>query len=275
VVVYDWELGCRRGCSLFLIVILLLQVASFGASSIPFVHAGADWWDSDWQFRKKISLSFTDPANFTPVLVIMDFGSGKVQSCEKEIRVLDETNTNEIPVNVQTLSESSGFCTQAQIKFEVAANPGIPTIVFVYYGNSAAIQPPYYDVFWDNFNRSDQTCKTATDVHAPNQLGCKIDGQIGNEWTIVHLGDTALGGKEFEIKDGQMVISGTRSNESNCNDDKISVKAMYPFETMASWTVDGTSSRDGPQSLRDGIHWKVGHYTELTNIGGCGLVTDE
>ena len=169
------------------------------------VAALHDWWDVDWEFRQKVTLSnFDKTAPFVPVKITLSFDDGKVQSCENEIRVLDQTNTIEIPVNVETLQQSvGGFCTQAALKFEVNAVIGQDTIVFVYYGNSLALPfSPNYDVYWDNFNRASGPCSTDNcelSSTFPEFSWIAKEMQLGNTWQIIDnkLKWTANGGNEL------------------------------------------------------------------------------
>lgn len=227
----------RKSIASITATLLMISVFAF-ATPVQKAEAEADmWWIDDWMFRKKVVFSgFTQTAEFAAVRITMDFDEGKVQDCEKEIRVLNDSQMEEIPVNVTVLETSNGFCTEALLKFEIDATAGQDTTVFVYYGNPNAPQPDYYDVLWDNFNRPDQAC---VDLDPTNFLGCEIEGQLGNDWTVVAISGAASP-RTFTIENQRLKFSGSDANPSGSffPDSLFTVRSGIDFREFPSYRAD-------------------------------------
>lgn len=98
------------------------------------------WWNSDWLYRKQISI--TENSGFSlesfPVEITFQH-DGKIQGDGRDIRIVIEDS--EIPYAIEEINQ-----THVSIIFQIDLEPYEVKTLYVYYGNSKASKPNYLKV---------------------------------------------------------------------------------------------------------------------------------
>ncbi len=119
--------------------------------------ASADpWWDSDWQYRKQITIDYTkvdsDLSSF-PVLISLDADANlaaRAQSDGNDIAFADDSGTK-IPHEIELYDNSTGRLV-AWAKIPLLSST-TDTVIYMYYANSGAANQEDAAGLWDsNYN---------------------------------------------------------------------------------------------------------------------------
>lgn len=150
------------------------------------------WWNSSWQYRKNITLSETRGIDrtFEPVQVYLSIGSGKVNNCTKEMRVIDETGI-EIPSQVYNETYVGGGCTACTLVFEANLTSNAQKNYTVYYGSPTAGMPSYpSDISVQNITPHREPGEPGSDSYPPHEAYI-----IQNRWGWYNATELYLQGR--------------------------------------------------------------------------------
>lgn len=136
--------------SVFLFAAILL------ASIAPTVSADPGWWDTDWQYRKMVTIDHTkvdsELENF-PVLVkidsISDLNFSKVAgSSGEDIRFVASDDSTELKYEIERWDNSNNKA-EIWVKIPTVSNSA-DTEFYMYYGNSGASDGQDAENVWDD-----------------------------------------------------------------------------------------------------------------------------
>ena len=122
-----------------LLLVFSLLICTF--FFIRLVTVTNTWWNSNWQYRRNITVNNTQNSNTLTdyqILVTVDTQSlisdGKMQSDCDDIRIIDSDDTTELPFWIQ-----NGTCNSLDTKIWVKLNISASSTktIFLYYGNSS------------------------------------------------------------------------------------------------------------------------------------------
>ena len=162
---------------------------SFGvaATAEGWLKLRTDWYDSDWQYRQKITINHTkvpsDQTNF-PVLITEANIDTKIFTNAKDggadIRFTVDDGRTEIPREIELFDKGNS---KMAIWAKTDLSSTVDTVLYIYYGNPDAAEPPRAGEFgaenvWDgNFvgvwHKNDETTSTILDSTASANHGNK------------------------------------------------------------------------------------------------------
>jgi len=118
------------------------------------VSSGADWWDCNWSYCKKITIDHTkvesDQTNY-PVLIRRDSDSdlaAHAQSDGDDIAFVDQYNTTQYSHEIEEYGSATGELT-AWVKVTSLSSTA-DTILYMYYGNPTCINQQNVTNTWDS-----------------------------------------------------------------------------------------------------------------------------
>ena len=143
-----FKLDSRRPCAL---IILSLLLVSFLAAAIVIKPVLGTWWNTDWQYRKKITIDYTkvtaDLTNF-PILISTTSSdlASHAQNDADDI-VFTDNSENKLDHEIEFYNASTG-----QLVAWVCANISSTanTTLYMYYGNSGASNQQNPTGVWDS-----------------------------------------------------------------------------------------------------------------------------
>lgn len=142
----------------FSILFALVLASSLVAVALPMasqVEASPDWWDTNWQYRQKLSFlnSGLGPLTNFPVLVKLSDGGnidyGKTKAGGADIRFVDDDDATELAYEIEDWNDASGD-SWIWVKVPTIDDNDIDYI-YMYYGNPAATDDQNPAAVWNPF----------------------------------------------------------------------------------------------------------------------------
>jgi len=243
--------------------------------------AGDAWFDTDFQFRKKITINNADQSedllNF-PILVKLDSGSdidySKTKDSGEDVRFTDSNGTTQLDHEIETWNESGSSYVWVRVP-QVDGSSGADYI-YIYYGNASASDDQNAEDVWNSGyemvqHLKDATTSTVIDSTSSSYSGSKrtsnapqeIDGKLGKAQDFgaadyISLGDILNPGSNdwtVEIWFKREVTGRTNANILYNKENLWETAAGGGYATYAwrpHWAWDGGSS----SSLSTGTWYK-------------------
>jgi len=153
---------------------------------------GQDWYNTNWQYRRPISVSNTSGNNLTDYQVLISLNSSfdfnNAKSDGSDIRVTSGDGIITIPFWIESWSASSQ---QAKIWVKVPGIPTSGTTVYIYYGNSNPPQPALVEGPPDGpFTKIDAPIIPIGDPQSGQYLlpeNMVYDDETGHWWLIFNI----------------------------------------------------------------------------------------
>ncbi len=251
----------------FLILFLISQTITgiFTPLTPPFFKtqevraAGESWYNSSWNYRKKITIDHTkvasDEANF-PVLISLDSLSN-INANGTDIRFTSSDGTTELPREIESYSSGS---LRAWVNAPTLSSSS-DTVIYMYYGNSAATEPAASSTYgsqnvWktDGVDTSavmvqhmkDTTTSTITDSTANANNGTKFAANEPIEATgEIGKGQTFDGTNDYvNASNGASLNIGNNTTNSALNNgtyDAFGLLVKTSSDTIIYFAREGTS----------------------------------
>ena len=166
---------------------VLLCVALFLSSSVPFMVHAAAWWNTDWDYKVKITIDQTKvDADLTDLPVLVYLNSTRinwvhVQDDLDDLRFLDSTETTVLKAELEKYTLNS----EAWIWVKVpAVSGGVDTVIYVYYGNVGAASAWDPENVWAADAVMVQHMKSATNSTILDSTANNNDGTLSSVGTF-------------------------------------------------------------------------------------------
>jgi len=166
---------------------VLLCVALFLSSSVPFMVHAAAWWDTDWDYKVKITIDQTKvDADLTDFPVLVYLNSARinwvhVQDDLDDLRFLDSTEMTVLKAELEKYALNS----EAWIWVKVPAVSGsVDTVIYVYYGNAGAASAWDPENVWGADAVMVQHMKSATNSTILDSTANNNDGTLSSVGTF-------------------------------------------------------------------------------------------
>ena len=239
---------------------------------VSFISPSLAWWDSNWQYRKPITINNTQNSNSLTdyqILVTVDtatlINDGKMKSDCGDIRFVDSDDSTKLSYWIE-----SG-CNSANTKIWVKV-PSIPAsstkTIYMYYGNPSASSESNGEVVFEFFDDFEG------DAIDTSKWGGNIaDFSISNSIISCSESTKWIYTKTFQISDGIVeakvkIDSGARGslharsnqvdtyNDTNVN--SYSINYRYPNGDVRArlWTSDGETILDAASYTHD-TEWHI------------------
>ena len=239
-----WKKRWWKGVGIFGVVVILLFLFTFPTLA---------WWDSDWEYRRPITIQSNASLTDYQVLIELNdtnFDFSKTNSDGSDIRFVDEDDATKLSYWIEEWDASSQ---SAKIWVNVTSIPAGEKTIYLYYNNSGAVSESDGDAvfeFFDDFEGGSlDTNKWTTHI-----VGSSNTVEVSGGAVILTVTDTEEDVQHVAIISNMNFGAGRTSSKGYAIDYKAKTEGSYAGSSPGYKSGCEYISSGSPVSSFDYVH---------------------